>query len=641
MKTITKISNAQISSRGVQALADKPNATSQYGVAGLTAVGLKQWFDNLATFIANKLNEVIDVLAAEDAAEYIRVVFDNESYQTLDDVLNSFSNGSFARDLLKLYPSATSVDVMSLQTIINSIALTLSQNGESIQNLNELIASGTLSVSDSELNEESTRPIQNKAVAKAVKEHITSLATSHTLTTASGGIAFDRIVGYTQKSANGLINAGDMGELAITEHSADNSKSKTVIIPLSEPLYTQNEIVKQNGKWEVLKRYAGLDLERLNWNYNSEHQIWITTKPSDVVPATSSESIYSKAVCDNYTFTAIDNVTYNHYPMSIAIHTDNNIACYNGSSTSAPSGRMIYELVTPIFIPFEDQTPFYQLESYDGLTYIEADGLAQFSVRYGSSDVMANGINNSNKIASLLLNVAPLLFNNAGSHNAIYRGAYLGSSVTAAQYNAINNGTFEGLYIGDYWTIGGVNYRIAAFDYYLRCGDTDLTTHHAVIVPDTILYTHVMNDSNVTTGGYVGSKMYTEGLEQAKTTIKTAFSGHVLKHRVYLVNATANGRASDGAWYDSEVDLMNEQMVYGSSIFAPVSNGANVPANYGVEKSQLPLFQFRADLISNRTTYWLRDVITAAFFAFVDVSGSAYASYANPSYGVRPAFCIF
>ena len=73
--------------------------------------------------------------------------------------------------------------------------------------------------------------------------------------------------------------------------------------------------------------------------------------------------------------------------------------------------------------------------------------------------------------------IAPLLFNNAGAHNAIYRGKSLGSTVTTAQYAAIKAGTFDDLYIGDYWTIGGVNYRIAAFDYYLNSGDTLLCTY--------------------------------------------------------------------------------------------------------------------------------------------------------------------
>lgn len=246
--------------------------------------------------------------------------------------------------------------------------------------------------------------------------------------------------------------------------------------------------------------------------------------------------------------------------------------------------------------------------------------------------------------------IAPLLFNNAGAHNAIYRGKSLGSTVTTAQYAAIKAGTFDDLYIGDYWTIGGVNYRIAAFDYYLNSGDTNCTTHHVVIVPDTCLYNAQMHNTssggyeggaaNTTTGGYVGSDMYKSNLEQAKTTIKSAFSGHVLKHRIYLTNAVANGRASGGAWCNSEVDLMCEQMVYGSGIFSPVSDGSNVPANYRVEKSQLPLFQHEPSRICNRNNWWLRDVITASTFASVGGSGGANYNSASYSYGVRPAFCI-
>ena len=246
--------------------------------------------------------------------------------------------------------------------------------------------------------------------------------------------------------------------------------------------------------------------------------------------------------------------------------------------------------------------------------------------------------------------IAPLLFNNAGAHNAIYRGKYLGNTVTTAQYAAIKAGTFDDLYIGDYWTIGGVNYRIAAFDYYLNSGDTNCTTHHVVIVPDTCLYNAQMHNTssggwesgaaNTTAGGYVGSDMYKSNLEQAKTTIKSAFSGHVLKHRIYLTNAVANGRASGGAWCDSEVDLMCEQMVYGSGIFSPVSDGSNVPTNYRVEKSQLPLFQHEPSRICNRNNWWLRDVITASGFAGVSGGANATYNYASLSLGVRPAFCI-
>lgn len=236
--------------------------------------------------------------------------------------------------------------------------------------------------------------------------------------------------------------------------------------------------------------------------------------------------------------------------------------------------------------------------------------------------------------------IAPLLFNNAGAHNAIYRGKSLGTSVTTAQYSAISAGTFEDMYIGDYWTINDVVYRIAAFDYYLHCGDTECTKHHVVLVPDTCLYNHVMNDTNTTTGAYVNSKMYTEGLSQAKTTIKAAFSGHVLSKRIYLSNAVSNGKASAGAWCDSEVDLMCEHMVYGNGIFSPVSDGTTIPNNYRVEKSQLPLFQHEPSRICNRATWWLRDVVSASRFANVYGTGGASYGSASHSSGVRPAFAI-
>lgn len=233
------------------------------------------------------------------------------------------------------------------------------------------------------------------------------------------------------------------------------------------------------------------------------------------------------------------------------------------------------------------------------------------------------------------------LSDGAGFHNSVYRGKSLGPAVTDAQWAAISNGTFRDLYIGDYWTIGGINYRIAAFDYYLRAGDTDMTTHHVTLVPDANMYTHVMNDTNITTGGYVGSKMYTEGLEQAKTTINTAFgSAHVLTHRQYLCNAVTNGKPSGGSWYDSTVELMTEQNCYGGKVFGAGNDGSTVPSLYTVDKSQFPLFAFRPDMISNRNWFWLRDVVSAALFAVVLSGGVANCNPASYASGVRPAFSI-
>ena len=231
-----------------------------------------------------------------------------------------------------------------------------------------------------------------------------------------------------------------------------------------------------------------------------------------------------------------------------------------------------------------------------------------------------------------------LVYSGAGAHNSVYRGKNLGSSVTAEQYAAIAAGTFDDLYIGDYWTIGGVTYRIAAFDCYLHTGDTPCTDHHAVIVPDGGMYDAAMNDTNTTSGGYGGSKLRTSGLDTAKATILGAFGDdHILTHRQLFSSVVSDGASSAWAWYDSQIDLMNEHMVYGAYAWG---GGSQNGYDTGIDKIQLPLFRARPDLISGNGNWWLRDVRSAALFCNASEYGYASGWDASGSIGVRPAFCI-
>ena len=268
--------------------------------------------------------------------------------------------------------------------------------------------------------------------------------------------------------------------------------------------------------------------------------------------------------------------------------------------------------------------------------------------------------------------VDPLLIHNAGAHNAMYRGKNLGV-FSDAQSAAIRAGTFGGtyggvyadVYPGDHWVFSNIPYsyldennetksstysgtmRVADLDYYLKAGDQGdgLTAHHIVVVPDTNMFTAPMNAENTTEGGYVGSKMRTVYLRRAEAIFKACFGeNHVLKHREYLVNAVANGKASAGAWCDSFVDLMDERMVYGAPIFdsASTDGGDTIPSRYSVSCKQLNLFRHRPDMISNRQWYWLRNVVSAACFALVNILG--YCNFNSASHsggGVRPAALLY
>lgn len=215
----------------------------------------------------------------------------------------------------------------------------------------------------------------------------------------------------------------------------------------------------------------------------------------------------------------------------------------------------------------------------------------------------------------------------------------LGTGFTAEQSADIRAGKFELVRTGGYWTINGRKYWAAHADYRLNCGGTALTTHHMLVIPDKSFYNGVMNDTNVTTGAYYGSKMKTSGLADALATIKADFGAdHILSHRIILANAVSNGASSGWAWYDSQIDLMNEKMVYGSHAWG---GGSQNGYDTGADKSQLALFQARPDLITNRENWWLRDVQSATGFCRVDSDGAASRGDASGSFGVRPAFLIY
>lgn len=259
----------------------------------------------------------------------------------------------------------------------------------------------------------------------------------------------------------------------------------------------------------------------------------------------------------------------------------------------------------------------------------------------------ANGETKKALVDDLLKSIIP---NNAGAHNGIYRG----KDITDLFYNGtlsqqIAAGTFDDIFIGDY-IIGNVSHRkylVADINYRLNMGDTECTTPHILMVPEKIMGTAKMNDTNITTGAYVGSKMYTEYLAPFKAVIQNDFeTSHIVQHRNLFANAVTNGYESAGGWFDSTIELMNEIMVYGSNIFHNIQNGANLAYNYTMDKQQLSLFRLKPALTvarndaGERYWYWLRDVVSASNFAGVANGGDADYCHASNAGGVRPAFLI-
>lgn len=269
--------------------------------------------------------------------------------------------------------------------------------------------------------------------------------------------------------------------------------------------------------------------------------------------------------------------------------------------------------------------------------------------------VVIDGTDIKEEVTNGGLAPVPGMIHSAALHNGLYRGKNLTEYFESGEMSAaIAAGTFEDIYPGDYIiksvTIDGTTYSnvkwiVMDLDYHLHAGDTETTAHHVVLMPETTLGTQAMNATNITTGGYVGSVMWTTHIPKVVTGIEAAFGDtHVLSHRELLTNTVdANvksaayngwtGAASNWAWADVKVNLCNEPMVYGSR------HASSSFYDGGECTKQLAAFNLNHGLrCSKRQWWWLRAVAYSTTFANVHNHGAASSYYyaSNTDGGVRP-----
>lgn len=227
----------------------------------------------------------------------------------------------------------------------------------------------------------------------------------------------------------------------------------------------------------------------------------------------------------------------------------------------------------------------------------------------------------------------------SGGGQGVLVGKYLGDTFTDTQKQVIASGSFNGLNIGDYWTINDVNYRIADFDYYYNVGDTAFTKHHVIIVPDTALYDRSMQSSPVSTSnGYVGIRgreiMETNALPHFVNAFGASF---IATHRGLYANTFTDGVPSNYAWVNMRVELMSEEQLYGHSIWGSCNqNGYDV----GTQKTQFRLFALDKTKINIRHKYWLTNVKSSSQFACLDENGSPSFAKTDSTIGFRPFACL-
>ena len=228
---------------------------------------------------------------------------------------------------------------------------------------------------------------------------------------------------------------------------------------------------------------------------------------------------------------------------------------------------------------------------------------------------------------------------NANTHNATYRGQSLGSfNETFA--NDIDNGTFNNMWVGDYFTVNNHKYKIAGFNY--KCGHEENTglANHLIMITD-VLGRHDMNSTDTTEGGFAGSSMFKDEIPVVEEQLATDFGEHLLKFKSYLATSIdSSGAPNGGQWYELTANLCNSAMWWGSP--SPYSNNKNgTKYNIGDEDTQLPIMKLHTAEQSSGSNYvWLRDIYNSSSFARANRDGSAYWYRASDSNDVRAFFLI-
>lgn len=264
---------------------------------------------------------------------------------------------------------------------------------------------------------------------------------------------------------------------------------------------------------------------------------------------------------------------------------------------------------------------------------------------------------------------------NAAAHNAIYRGKNLTNIYTIDEIcERITNGTFEDLYIGDYFNITFTNPNgyeetmtcvFAAFDYYYReteslGGSYMLPQHSALIVPKNCLHNeYAINlKENYTTyaceGGFIGTTAFQTTLPAYAESLKEVFGDHLRQHKnMFTKEINAEGASSAGAgmigyasgWSERSVylSLLSEVQVLGSQVWS------SSPLNVGMDSGQLPLFALdksaKLAYLQDEPSYvgidwWLRDIASAHSFCMIGGNGRAVSKSATNQIGLRPIFLI-
>ena len=240
--------------------------------------------------------------------------------------------------------------------------------------------------------------------------------------------------------------------------------------------------------------------------------------------------------------------------------------------------------------------------------------------------------------------------NDPNLKKVITRGNNLGKTITAAQKMAIRNGTFDGMWLGDYWQFNDntCKWIIVDFDRYLD-HPNGTNQHRITIMSDRNLgIDNIGEAANWWKNGWNGTKMrrdYAEGMVRFASALQTFDISDFKTFPVFEPHGFEDTSDSwsrtekDWRWEYPKVTIPSEFEMFGSNFIHDRINGGE--NNVAPIPRQLSYFRLGNPLSFPGESFWLRDQVTTTRFALY-YGDQRHVSWADGTskYGVRPLMSI-
>ena len=226
-------------------------------------------------------------------------------------------------------------------------------------------------------------------------------------------------------------------------------------------------------------------------------------------------------------------------------------------------------------------------------------------------------------------------------HNQYVRGGNLGAEFTNAQKDSIRTGSFQDLWLGDYWLYNDVRWMIVDFNYFQ--GTAEGVKNHIVVLPDRSLSASNATTSENSAGNYCDSLMY-DAAAKLKPRFASLFGDeYIMGHRDIFANTYTGSNtypySSDRVLVRPGIftTLPDEIMMFGARIMAPVQAGRDAAMH--ITGKQFSYFKQNMGIPNPHQKFWLRDKAWHnQYVCWLDYH-LAYNIWNQPA-GLRPFACI-